>query len=70
MDGECRALLDNVWQRFTSLGAPGRVSISTDELERVSSIASNFGDFETPQAAVTDVLVLGATGRYCITMQS
>lgn len=52
-----------MWQRFTSLGAPGRASVYTEDLERVSSISSNFGDFETPQAAVTDVLVIGATGR-------
>ena len=59
----CRALLDSVWQRFTSLGSPGRVSISSNELDSVSNISGSVEDFETPQAAVTNILVLGATGK-------
>lgn len=62
-DLPCRLLLDNVWQRFTSLGSPGRASISSNELDRVSSISGTIEDFQTPQATVTTVLVLGATGK-------
>lgn len=62
----CRAVLESVWKRFSNLGSPGRSTYPTYPREQIDTISSGSGssvDFETPQAAFTNVLVLGATGK-------
>ena len=58
----CRAVLESVWKRFSNLNAPGRTTVSRETLDSYSGSGSSV-EFETPQAAVTNVLVIGATGK-------
>ena len=55
-----RAVLDNLWGQFTSVTSPTR---SLPVTEEYSSAGEGLTEFETPQAAFTTVLVVGATGR-------
>jgi len=55
-----RAVLDNLWGQFTSVTSPTR---SLPVTEEYSSAGEGLTEFETPQAAFTTVLVIGATGR-------
>jgi hypothetical protein len=57
----CRKLLDDVWRQFTKLSSPVTSSMTLDE--EFSSSAYEVGEFDTPQASDTTVLVTGATGR-------
>ena len=49
-----------MWQQFTKLSGPVGSSALDDAFNR---LAAGKDEFETPQAAVTKVLVAGATGR-------
>lgn len=49
-----------MWQQFTKLSGPVGSSALDDVFNRM---AAGKDEFETPQAAVTKVLVAGATGR-------
>ena len=49
-----------MWQQFTKLSGPVGSSALDDVL---NSMAAGNDEFVTPQAAVTRVLVAGATGR-------
>ena len=55
-----RQIFDDVWQQFTKLSGPVGSSALDDVFNRMSA---GKDEFETPQAAVTKVLVAGATGR-------
>ena len=55
-----RQIFDDVWQQFTKLSGPVGSSALDDVFNRM---AAGKDEFETPQAAVTKVLVAGATGR-------
>ena len=55
-----RAVLDDLWEQFASITSPTRSAPITDEY---SSAGEGLTEFETPQAAFTTVLVVGATGR-------
>ncbi len=55
-----RAVLDNLWEQFASITSPTR---SLPVTEEYSSAGEGLTEFETPQAAFTTVLVVGATGR-------
>jgi len=55
-------IFDDVWQQFTKLSGPiGSKRALDDALFR--GLGAGNDEFETPQAAVTRVLVAGATGR-------
>lgn len=55
-----RAVLDNLWEQFASITSPTRsIPVTT----KYSSAGEGLTEFETPQAAFTTVLVVGATGR-------
>jgi len=57
-----RQIFDDVWQQFTKLSGPiGSKRALDDALFR--GLGAGNDEFETPQAAVTCVLVAGATGR-------
>ncbi|CAL8469928.1 g9470 [Coccomyxa elongata] len=56
-----RQMLNNVWRQFTKLGSP--VTSSRFLENEFSGSVIEVGEFETPQAANTTVLVTGATGR-------
>lgn len=47
-----------------SLGAPGGVSVSSESLDSMDSSGQDSDVYVAPEAAVTNVLVIGATGRY------
>lgn len=53
-------LFDDVWTQFTKLGSPVTSSL---EDEAYTPWAAASSEFETPSAAATRVLVVGATGR-------
>lgn len=57
-----RAVLDDLWEQFASITSPTRSApaIAMDEKYRAGE---GLTDFETPQAACTTVLVIGATGK-------
>lgn len=55
-----RAVLDDLWGQFTSITSPTR---SLPVTEEYFSAGEGLTEFETPQAAFTTVLVVGATGR-------
>lgn len=57
-----RAVLDDLWEQFASITSPTRSSpaIALDDKYRAGE---GLTDFETPQAAFTTVLVIGATGK-------
>ena len=55
-----RAVLDDLWEQFASITSPTRSSPVTAQY---SSAGEGLTEFETPQAAFTTVLVVGATGR-------
>lgn len=57
-----RQLLNDVWKQFTKLSSPVS-SRTTGAEDIVFSAASEVGEFETPQAASTTVLVVGGSGR-------
>ena len=54
-------MFNEVWQQFTKLTSP--ISSAGDADVALGRLAGDSGEFETPQAAVTRVLVTGATGR-------
>ncbi|KAK9843775.1 hypothetical protein WJX81_005781 [Elliptochloris bilobata] len=60
MGRKSRRIFDDVWQQFTKLSGPVGSSALDDVFNRM---AAGKDEFETPQAAVTRVLVAGATGR-------
>ena len=62
----CRQLLENVWKKFVSLGAQGRVSVSQESLDMMDSGSQDGDDYVAPEASVTNVLVIGATGRWIL----
>ncbi|KAL3155322.1 hypothetical protein ABBQ38_010886 [Trebouxia sp. C0009 RCD-2024] len=55
-----RAVLDNLWEQFASITSPTR---SVPVTPQFSSAGEGLTEFETPQAAFTTVLVVGASGR-------
>ena len=57
-----RAVLDDLWEQFASITSPTRSApaIALDDKYRAGE---GLTDFETPQAAFTTVLVIGATGK-------
>ena len=55
-------MLNNVWRQFTKLGSPVGSSRFLDN--EFSGSVVEVGEFETPEAANTTVLVTGATGRW------
>ncbi len=57
-----RQMLNNVWKQFTKLGSPVTSNLYLDS--ELSGPIVEVGEFETPQAANTTVLVTGATGRW------
>lgn len=57
-----RQLLNNVWKQFTKLGSPVTSSLAMGS--EYAGPVVEVGEFETPQAANTTVLVTGATGRW------
>lgn len=57
-----RQMLNNVWKQFTKLGSPVTSNLYLEN--EFSRSVVEVGEFETPQAANTTVLVTGATGRW------
>ena len=55
-----RAVLDDLWEQFATITSPTR---SAPVTRQYSSAGEGLTEFETPQAAFTTVLVVGATGR-------
>ena len=55
-----RAVLDDLWKQFAAIASPTRTARLT---ERYRGTGEGMSEFETPQAAFTTVLVIGATGR-------
>ena len=58
-----RQLLNDVWKQFTKLSSPVSSQTTGAGEDFVFSAASEVGEFETPQAASTTVLVVGGSGR-------
>ncbi|KAK9866451.1 hypothetical protein WJX84_006052 [Apatococcus fuscideae] len=56
-----RAVLDSVWQQVTRISSPTSGSLPFEADQRINFTAPT--DFDTPEAATTSVLVVGATGR-------
>lgn len=59
MGRKSRAIFDDVWKQFTALSTPNRSFSMDDNFDGYRETE----DFESPLAAVTTVLVIGATGR-------
>lgn len=57
-----RAVLDDLWEQFASITSPTRSSPAIP-LKKEYRAGEDLTDFETPQAAFTTVLVIGATGK-------
>lgn len=57
-----RAVLDDLWEQFASITSPTRSSPAIP-LKEAYRAGDDLTDFETPQAAFTTVLVVGATGK-------
>lgn len=55
-----RAVLDDLWEQFAKITSPTR---SVPVTPQYSSAGEGLTEFETPQAAYTTVLVVGASGR-------
>ena len=55
-----RAVLDSLWEQFATITSPTRSAPVTPQY---SSAGEGLTEFETPQAAFTTVLVVGASGR-------
>ena len=55
-----RAVLDDLWEQFATITSPTRSAPVTPQY---SSAGEGLTEFETPQAAFTTVLVVGASGR-------
>ena len=56
-----RAVLDSVWQQVTRISSPTSSSLPFEDDQRINFTAPT--EFDTPEAATTSVLVVGATGR-------
>lgn len=56
-----RAVLDSVWQQVTRISSPTSSSLPFEDDQRISFATPT--EFDTPEAATTSVLVVGATGR-------
>ena len=56
-----RAVLDSVWQQVTRISSPTTSSLPFEDDQRISFATPT--EFDTPEAATTSVLVVGATGR-------
>lgn len=57
-----RAVLDDLWEQFASITSPTK-SLPSTVLDGKYRAGEGLTDFETPQAAFTTVLVVGATGK-------
>lgn len=55
-----RAVLDDLWEQFATITSPTRSAPVTPQY---SSAGEGLTEYETPQAAFTTVLVVGASGR-------
>ena len=54
-----RAVLDDLWAQFATITSPTR----TAPMQQLAGSGEDLSEFQTPQAASTTVLVIGATGR-------
>ncbi len=56
-------MLNDVWKQFTQLSSPVSSTANILDEDFTFSSSKEVGEFETPQAASTTVLVVGGTGR-------
>ncbi len=57
-----------MWKQFTQLSSPVSSAANVLDEDFTFSSAGEVGEFETPQAATTTVLVVGGTGRSALSI--